>query len=150
LRSITITPRHRARRTQYPGLRNDSRRGINHGHSSLTRTTARGARGSMRHFSHGSTVRTMIAALVSTTPKQLISQGCAVIIARSFARIHETNLKVRGPFRLFCRKEPKIFNFNRSKAFCLFGLPTRRTTRALTLGTSLKPLGSLIYSAART
>jgi len=48
--------------------------------------------GNMLPFSRVSMVSLMVT---STSPSaNIFLQGCAMILARSFARIHETNLKV--------------------------------------------------------
>lgn len=56
------------------------------------RTTAKGVHGSMLLCNLDSMVGTVPKVFDAHTP--MTSLGCAAILARSFARIHETNLKV--------------------------------------------------------
>jgi 3-isopropylmalate dehydratase small subunit len=73
--------------------------------------------------------------------------GCAMIIARSFARIHETNLKVGSDFISNCDKHShgRIY---RNRAFSLFGLLRNRIIRASSQETSLRQLGLRVCSKA--
>lgn len=56
--------------------------------------------------------------------------GCAMIVARSFARIHETNLKVRL-FLLYVKLPHGMLYILRNKVFCLYGSVIKPTTLVL-------------------
>lgn len=62
----------------------------NLGHWSSMITMVKAAHASMQHYSPDS----MVNAVVFLPIEAYQSAGCALILARSFARIHETNLKV--------------------------------------------------------
>jgi len=67
-----------------------------------------------------------------------IPQGCSLIIARSFARIHETNLKVRR-----CTGGSDLFSpsYHRNKAYSLYGSRTAMITVGSVQGTRLRRKG---------
>lgn len=74
---------------------NGSKLGSNRGHLSLTKTMGREVPGSTPHCSHAFMVSASFfgGSLIVLS----VIEGCAMIVARSFARIHETNLKVKYP-----------------------------------------------------
>lgn len=67
--------------------------------------------------------------------------GCSLIIARSFARIHETNLKVRLLDLVHRHQRILIWAF-RNKEFFHYGLQINKTTRVSAVAILSKPLDS--------
>ncbi len=77
-----------------------------------------------QHYSHDSMVSQHSSDI--RYPTERSNTGGAMIIARSFARIHETNLKVR--FSAYPLHGGFLTLGSRNKASCHCGSPTRRTT----------------------
>jgi len=125
LRLTTITTQRNRQWIRYRGWPRSSGSADNHGRSLWTRIMVKAVRASTLPCSLVSTVyRVHRAARLATNPRLI---GCAMIIARSFARIHETNLKVRTLLRYLVRYEGYLGVY-RSRECCPFGLPIRTTT----------------------
>ena len=84
---------------------------------------------------------------VSAASYHALVTGCAAIVARSFARIHETNLKVCPPRSAVesIAERPAY----RNKASCLSGSSTRPNTAASAPGMSSRRSGWPTFSRVR-
>ena len=140
---ITITIPLNQPRIRYRGSPRNLRRGNNRGHSSWTKITAKVALVNTPLYSLVSMVRIILGSFLHVAQ---CTAGCAMIIARSFARIHETNLKVRISFFTILLTASMRRIVFRSRAFYPCGSLIRMTMAGLGLVRSWKPWELLICS----